>query len=91
MLSQIREACKNAKTLNMADFNYTDTSIDLDKNILRTKGTNVIEKAAKDLFSKQCAALTRFSGLGLSCEWMESWINCDMEDNLWAMVLKNIV
>lgn len=68
MLSQIRKACKNAKTFNMADFNYTDTSIDLDKNIFRTKGTNVFEKVAKDLFSRQRAELTSFSGLGLSCE-----------------------
>lgn len=55
MVSQIRKACKNAKTLNMADFNYPDTSIDLDKNCFRAKETNVPEKGAKDLFSKQSA------------------------------------
>lgn len=55
MVSQIREACKNAKTLNMADFNYPDTSIDSDKNCFRAKETNKFEKIAKDLFSKQCA------------------------------------
>lgn len=55
MVSQIRETCKNAKTLNMADFNYPDIGIDLDKNCFRAKETNVFEKVAKDLFSKQCA------------------------------------
>lgn len=39
----------------MVDFNYPDTSIDLDKNGFRAKETNAFEKVAKDLFSKQCA------------------------------------
>lgn len=39
----------------MADFNYPDIGIDLDKNCFRAKETNVFEKVAKDLFSKQCA------------------------------------
>lgn len=55
MVSQIRGACKNAKTLNMVDFNYPDTSIDFGENSFRAKETNLFEKVAKDLFSKQCA------------------------------------
>lgn len=55
MVSKITGPCKNAKPLNMAGFNYPDTSIDLGKNSFRAKETNMFEKAAKDLFSKQCA------------------------------------
>jgi len=55
MVSQIREACKNAKTLNTADFNYPYTSVDLDKNCFRAKETNVFEKIAKGfIFQAMC-------------------------------------
>lgn len=55
MVSQIREAYRYAKTLNIAVFNYPDTAIDLSKNCFRDKEANVFEKVVKGLISRQCA------------------------------------